>query len=79
MAKPHGLADGSTILVQTDGIGAVRLGKSARPSQSGEAERLGKHTAFIRKQSLFTMQDLTPIPRKRKVGPFINDLSRIKI
>jgi len=48
-------------LVKTNGIGAARLGKAARPSQSGEAARLGKDAVFTRKQLLFTMQDLTPI------------------
>jgi len=41
LQKPaHGLAVGSTALVKTDGIGAARLDKAARPSQPGEAARL---------------------------------------
>jgi len=36
----HGLAIGSTSLVNTNGIGAARMIKAARLSQSGEAARL---------------------------------------
>jgi len=37
----HGLAVGSTALFKTNGIAVARLDKVQRPSQSGEAARLG--------------------------------------